>query len=138
MHQLSTGRSARNFKDPLKFVPERWLKDEPRASDEAAASAPQLSSQYSTNDEFSLRYGNDDFAASQPFAIGSRGCLGKVIYFSFPTSLYRLTRTNSILQTESGLCGNAVYHGPTRLEFRHGTTAGFAQLGSTESLRVVE
>ncbi|CZR50242.1 related to isotrichodermin C-15 hydroxylase (cytochrome P-450 monooxygenase CYP65A1) [Phialocephala subalpina] len=70
MHQLSTGRSARNFKDPLKFVPERWLKDEPRASDEAAASAPQRSSQYSTNDEFSLRYGNDDFAASQPFAIG--------------------------------------------------------------------
>lgn len=85
MHQLSTGRSARNFKDPLNFVPERWLQIEPSASNDATTRPPQLRSQSATDDEFSLRYANDDFAASQPFAIGSRGCLGKVIHVPFPS-----------------------------------------------------
>ncbi len=81
MHQLSTGRSARNFKDPLNFVPERWLQNLPKLEDRDKSSAEQFKS---TDDDFSLRYANDDFAASQPFAIGSRGCLGKVSQtFSF-------------------------------------------------------
>jgi cytochrome P450 len=60
VHQLSASRSIHNFKDPLKFVPERWLKDG------------------SIDEVFKLQYGNDELAASQPFAMGSRGCIGKV------------------------------------------------------------
>jgi len=44
-------RSARNFRDPHAFVPERWLGDE--------------------------KYAGDRKAALQPFSVGPRDCLGK-------------------------------------------------------------
>ena len=50
---FATFTSASNFKDPLEFHPERWLGHP--------------------------RYADDDFAACQPFSIGSRGCIGKVL-----------------------------------------------------------
>jgi len=43
--------SASNFKDPQKFIPERWLDDE--------------------------RFVNDKKAAFQPFSYGPRDCIGK-------------------------------------------------------------
>ncbi|RYN31170.1 hypothetical protein AA0119_g4748 [Alternaria tenuissima] len=43
--------SARNFTDPLCFIPERWTDD--------------------------ARFANDDRAAVQPFSVGPRDCLGK-------------------------------------------------------------
>ncbi|KAF2111659.1 cytochrome P450 [Lophiotrema nucula] len=48
---LAMYTSELNFKDPLSFVPERWLGDE--------------------------RYANDDKHALQPFSVGPRDCLGK-------------------------------------------------------------
>ena len=51
VHQLSTGRSAENFKDPMEFRPERWLGD------------PE--------------YKNDHLDAMEPFSVGPRNCLGK-------------------------------------------------------------
>ncbi|KAL2071881.1 hypothetical protein VTL71DRAFT_13116 [Oculimacula yallundae] len=75
MHQLSTGRSRHNFKDPLQFVPERWLEN-PRNSEHDPQSALHGS------DKSPNRYSKDDFAASQPFALGSRGCLGKNLAFA--------------------------------------------------------
>ena len=39
------------FKDPLAFVPERWMGDD--------------------------KYKDDQHAALQPFSVGSRDCLGK-------------------------------------------------------------
>ena len=42
--------SERNFKDPYKFLPERWL-----------------------NKESST----DKFGASNPFSLGPRGCIGR-------------------------------------------------------------
>lgn len=47
-----TGRSGRNFADPDKFVPERWLGD--------------------------ARYKNDKTQSLNPFSHGPRNCLGKV------------------------------------------------------------
>lgn len=43
--------NERNFKDPLEYIPERWLGDE--------------------------RYQNDEKHALQPFSVGSRDCVGK-------------------------------------------------------------
>jgi len=45
----AASRSARNFKDPLKFDPDRWLNHN----------------------------GYDDFNAYQPFSVGPRGCIGR-------------------------------------------------------------
>lgn len=47
-----TGHSARNFKDPELFVPERWMGDP--------------------------RYAGDNRSSIQPFSFGPRNCLGKV------------------------------------------------------------
>ena len=44
------------FKDPLEFVPERWLGDE--------------------------RYADDQRAAMQPFSVGPRDCVGKKYVFT--------------------------------------------------------
>jgi len=43
--------SARNFKNPSSYVPERWMGDE--------------------------RYADDNRAALQPFSFGTRDCVGK-------------------------------------------------------------
>ncbi|MCJ1235343.1 hypothetical protein MMC14_003311 [Varicellaria rhodocarpa] len=56
VHQWSTHNSERNFKDPQKYVPERWLGD------------PQ--------------YADDDRSAMQPFSIGPRNCLGKNLAYA--------------------------------------------------------
>ncbi|PSN66721.1 cytochrome P450 [Corynespora cassiicola Philippines] len=48
---LAMYTSERNFKDPYKYAPERWLGDE--------------------------KYENDHRAVLQPFSVGSRDCLGK-------------------------------------------------------------
>ncbi|KAI3340200.1 cytochrome P450 [Ustulina deusta] len=50
VHQFSTYHSPQNFKDPDKFVPERWLGDP--------------------------RYSDDNRDAHQPFSTGTRNCLG--------------------------------------------------------------
>lgn len=55
---ISTALSPLNFTDPLRFVPERWLGDP--------------------------RYKNDKLAASQPFSLGARSCVGKVSTCLFP------------------------------------------------------
>jgi len=54
VHHLAASRSAHNFKDPDKYIPERWLGDE--------------------------SYASDDLAAAQPFSMGQRNCLGKVSF----------------------------------------------------------
>lgn len=46
--------SSRNFTDPLKFIPERWL-DGPD----------------------SKRFAKDRVQAFQPFSVGPRNCIGK-------------------------------------------------------------
>jgi cytochrome P450 len=51
MSQWPANHSARNFKDPESFVPERWL----------------------GHDE----YKDDNRAVFQPFSVGPRNCLGK-------------------------------------------------------------
>jgi cytochrome P450 len=51
VHHWSTYRSARNFKNPDQFCPERWLGDE--------------------------KYAEDDKAAFQPFSFGPRVCIAK-------------------------------------------------------------
>lgn len=51
-----TAHSARNFRDPDMFVPERWMGDP--------------------------RYADDKRSAMQPFSFGPRNCLGKVRYSS--------------------------------------------------------
>jgi cytochrome P450 len=53
--QLPTNMSGENFRDPERFVPERWLKDDGRPE----------------------RYRGDDRKAMQPFSLGPRNCLGK-------------------------------------------------------------
>ena len=52
VHHWSTYRSESNFKDADKFVPERWLKTDPK-------------------------YAGDALDAHQPFSIGPRNCLGQ-------------------------------------------------------------
>ncbi|KAF3483151.1 cytochrome P450 CYP3/CYP5/CYP6/CYP9 [Arthroderma uncinatum] len=56
VNQLAAMTSAQNFKDPNKFVPERWLGDE--------------------------RYKNDCKKAYQPFSYGPRNCLGKNLAYA--------------------------------------------------------
>ena len=51
-----TSHSARNFKDPEAFVPERWMGDP--------------------------HYADDKRSAMQPFSFGPRNCLGKVRHHS--------------------------------------------------------
>ncbi|KAI1420079.1 cytochrome P450 [Xylaria sp. FL1777] len=50
VHQFSTYHSSRNFKDPDRFIPERWLGDP--------------------------TYKDDNREAHQPFSTGTRNCLG--------------------------------------------------------------
>jgi cytochrome P450 len=52
VHQLATNHSERNFHRANEFIPERWLERK--------------------DSEFA----NDDRAASQPFSVGSRNCIG--------------------------------------------------------------
>lgn len=54
VHHWSTYRSETNFKDADKFVPERWLKTDPR-------------------------YANDAVEAHQPFGYGPRNCIGQMM-----------------------------------------------------------
>lgn len=49
MNPLAASLDAKNFHDPWEFLPERWLGDTKQ----------------------------DDVEASQPFSLGSRGCMGK-------------------------------------------------------------
>lgn len=51
LNVFAASRSARNFADPDRFVPERWLGDP--------------------------RFAADKRAALQPFSIGARNCIGK-------------------------------------------------------------
>lgn len=51
-----TGHSSRNFKDPEKFAPERWLGD--------------------------AEYADDKRSALQPFSFGPRNCLGKNLAYA--------------------------------------------------------
>lgn len=56
MSLYSSGRDPKNFTDPLKFAPERWMRDGSESNFEAFKSH-----------------------ASMPFAIGARSCVGKKI-----------------------------------------------------------
>ncbi|KAF2105026.1 cytochrome P450 71A23 [Rhizodiscina lignyota] len=54
VNQLAVGRSERNFRRALEFIPERWLPLPPGSEFE-----------------------NDDRAAAQPFSFGPRNCIGR-------------------------------------------------------------
>jgi len=56
VHQWSTLRSERNFREPDSFIPERWLNDP--------------------------RFDTDDKKAFQPFSYGPRNCLGKNLAYA--------------------------------------------------------
>ncbi|KOC07833.1 cytochrome P450 monooxygenase [Aspergillus flavus AF70] len=56
VNQLAAMTSEKNFKDPLKFIPERWCGDE--------------------------RYQEDSRKAYQPFSYGPRNCLGKNLAYA--------------------------------------------------------
>ncbi|KAF1985411.1 cytochrome P450 monooxygenase-like protein [Aulographum hederae CBS 113979] len=58
VHQWSTYQSTRNFANPEKFVPERWLETHP------------------------AEYASDNKAACQPFSVGPRNCIGKNLAYS--------------------------------------------------------
>lgn len=51
MSHYALYRSAKNFRDPWSFIPERWTGDE--------------------------RFATDEKQAFQPFSFGPRNCLGK-------------------------------------------------------------
>lgn len=53
VHQWASYSSPRNFADPEKFVPERWMKEPP------------------------ARYANDHTKVFQPFSFGPRNCIGR-------------------------------------------------------------
>ncbi|KAI9052864.1 hypothetical protein LZ554_003136 [Drepanopeziza brunnea f. sp. 'monogermtubi'] len=61
VHHVSTFHSARNFKNPMGFHPERWLGDE--------------------------EYADDDLAVMQPFSSGPRNCLGKSLAYAETRSI---------------------------------------------------
>ncbi|KAM7215950.1 Cytochrome P450 [Rhypophila decipiens] len=62
---VAASTSEENFRDPLKFVPERWMGDP--------------------------AYANDKFEASQPFSAGPRNCIGKKLaYLEMRLILVRL------------------------------------------------
>jgi len=56
--QWAAYRSSRNFADPDKFVPERWLKNPPE------------------------RYKNDRRKVLQPFSVGPRNCIGRNLAYA--------------------------------------------------------
>ncbi|KAF1998245.1 cytochrome P450 [Amniculicola lignicola CBS 123094] len=67
VHQFATYRSAKNFVNPNRFAPERWL---PEGAEE---------------------YQDDVKAAFQPFQLGPRGCIGKnLAYFEIKSTIARL------------------------------------------------
>ncbi|KAH8723926.1 cytochrome P450 46A1 [Phaeosphaeriaceae sp. PMI808] len=72
--QYSMYKSARNFKDPLSFIPERWLGDE--------------------------RFALDHRSVVQPFAYGSRDCLGKNMAYHE----MRLVLANVVYNFDFELC----------------------------------
>ncbi|CAH0027348.1 unnamed protein product [Clonostachys rhizophaga] len=53
MNLWAAHRDPTNFRKPLEFIPERWVKDAP------------------------LEFSNDDRAVFKPFSVGPRDCLGK-------------------------------------------------------------
>jgi cytochrome P450 len=52
---MAAYHSPNNFKDPMKFVPERWIESTPEYTE----------------------YANDRRAIFQPFSVGPRNCIGK-------------------------------------------------------------
>ena len=62
VNQWAANQSTRNWRDPGKFIPERWLDDQ--------------------------RYAGDEREARQPFSIGPRNCIGrKSVLTSFSMKL---------------------------------------------------
>lgn len=66
------------FQRPLKYVTERWLKNELPFDSSTSMIVLKVKLETSDTENFGLRYGEDNVAASQAFAIGSRGCLRKL------------------------------------------------------------
>ncbi|TVY55884.1 Cytochrome P450 monooxygenase aclL [Lachnellula cervina] len=58
VHQWASYSSPRNFADPEKFVPERWMKEPP------------------------ARYANDHTKVFQPFSFGPRNCIGRNLAYA--------------------------------------------------------
>lgn len=62
VHQWATHHSPRNFTDPDRFAPQRWLP--------------------ATHTYYDPRYASDNKDASKPFAAGPRDCLGKYLAYA--------------------------------------------------------
>lgn len=62
MYQWSTYRNPKNFADPERFVPERWLP--------------------SSHPLYNPKYESDNKAVFKPFAAGPRDCIGKNLAYA--------------------------------------------------------
>lgn len=81
----TSGRAPENFTEPLKFIPDRWLRPDQNGNEMEQGERKVLKSH-----------------ATLPFALGSRSCVGKKIAsYQIHCLITRVIFLNEILQQKS-------------------------------------